>query len=186
MKNMKKVISIAVIVATLFSVMIPAFASAGQFGGKDMWVYCSNGGRLNIRMDPYTKSYSLAKLPNGTKVDLMEDLGNGWAKVETSEYIGYVQTKFLQSHPLTKYQIGESASSIVPVTPYMVAAKALNNRTDRSVGLRVEPTKACKEIRRLEAGDELQVIARGSVWSKVVDLRTGSTGYVANDYIQVI
>ena len=66
----------------------------------------------------------------------------------------------------------------------MVTAKALNSRTDRSVGLREKPTKACHSIRRLEAGDQLEVIARGSVWSQVVDMQTGRTGYVANDYIE--
>ena len=35
---MKKLISIAVILVTVFALMIPAFASADQFGGYDMWV----------------------------------------------------------------------------------------------------------------------------------------------------
>jgi len=30
------------------------------------------------------------------------------------------------------------------------------------------------------------VIAKGKTWSKVLDLQTGKTGYVANDYIQRI
>ena len=44
----------------------------------------------------------------------------------------------------------------------------------------------CYTSRCLTAGDQLQVIARGTVWSKVVDLQTGKTGYVANDYIRKI
>ena len=183
-KNLKKVISIAVIVMTVFALTIPSFASAGQFGGKDMWVYCPNGSRLCVRMDPQEDSYVLTKLTNGTKVDLMEDLGNGWAKIETYDYAGYVKTQYLQSRPLTKYQVGENANNIIAVNPYIATAKALNAKTTRSVGLRVEPTKACKAIRRLEAGDQLEVIARGSVWSKVIDMKTGNIGYVANDYIE--
>lgn len=70
------------------------------------------------------------------------------------------------------------------MTAFNVAAKALNGKTDRSVCLRVKPNKTAKAIRRLTAGDQLQVIARGKVWSKVVDLQTRKTGYVANDYIQ--
>ena len=31
-----------------------------------------------------------------------------------------------------------------------------------------------------------KLVIRGSVWSQVVDLRTGKTGYVANDYVQAI
>ena len=69
------------------------------------------------------------------------------------------------------------------VNPYLVSAKALNAKTDLSVGLRVKPNKTSQAIRTLTAGDRLQVIARGRTWSKVVDLLTGRTGYVANDYI---
>ena len=43
---MKKLISIAVILVTVFALMIPAFASADQFGGYDMWVNCADGKTL--------------------------------------------------------------------------------------------------------------------------------------------
>ena len=67
--------------------------------------------------------------------------------------------------------------------PYKVTAKAINKKSDRSVGLRVNPNKTARAIRRLTAGDALQVIARGKTWSKVVDLASGNTGYVANAYM---
>ena len=69
------------------------------------------------------------------------------------------------------------------VTPYNVTALALNDKTDKSVGLRTKPNKVYKSIRRLTAGDVLQVVAEGRTWSKVVDPTTGATGYVANDYM---
>ena len=69
------------------------------------------------------------------------------------------------------------------MTPYTVKAKALNSRTEKSVGLRESPNKTAHAIRRLEAGDTLQVIARGKTWSRVLDPTTGKTGYVANDYM---
>jgi hypothetical protein len=69
------------------------------------------------------------------------------------------------------------------VTAYIVKAKALNQKTTKSVCLRVKPNKTAKSIRRLAAGDQLKVIAAGKTWSKVVDMTTGKTGYVANDYI---
>ena len=46
-----------------------------------------------------------------------------------------------------------------------------------------EAHKTAKSIRRLTVGDQLQVIAVGKTWDKVVDLTTGQTGYVANDYM---
>ena len=69
------------------------------------------------------------------------------------------------------------------MTAFNVAAKALNGKTDRSVCLRVKPNKTSQSIRRLMAGDQLQVIAVGKTWDKVVDLTTGQTGYVASAYM---
>ena len=63
---------------------------------------------------------------------------------------------------------------------------ALNGKTTQSVALRTAPNTTAKMIRRLNAGDRLQVVAVGKTWSKVVDLTTGRTGYVANDYMSRI
>ena len=77
----------------------------------------------------------------------------------------------------------ERSDNFRVVAAYTVTAKALNAKTDRSVCLRTKPNKTASSLRRLTAGDKLQVIAVGKTWSKVMDLTTGKTGYVANDYI---
>ena len=183
---MKKLISIAVILVTVFALMIPAFASADQFGGYDMWVNCANGKTLNVREAPSTSARRITRLECGTKVHVDYDAGNGWVAISDYHYSGYVQKKFLVAQKPGKFEITERDDNFVAVTPYMVSAKALNGKTDRSVGLRVKPNKTSGAIRRLNAGDTLQVIARGKTWSKVMDRQTGRTGYVANDYIQKI
>ena len=183
---MKKVMSIAIILVAVFALAIPAFSSAGAVNGRSMVVYCPKGGPLNVWPTPMNEGRSLEKLMNGTVVEMMNDYGNGWALVRTGRTTGYVQTKYLQAGQLGKYQATENLQNFVAVNPYTVVAKALNAKTAKSVGLRPVPSKASQEIRRLQAGDQLQVIARGSVWSQVVDLRTGRTGYVANDYVQAI
>ena len=179
---MKKMISIAVILVTVFALMIPAFASAGQYG-QDMWVNCADGKRLNLRVEPAAGSRILTRLDCGTKVEVMEDVGNGWVLITVGRQGGYVMKKFLVDQKPGKYEITEREDNFVAVNPYLVSAKALNEKTDRSVGLRVKPNKTANAIRRLAAGDQLQVIAKGKTWSKVVDLQTGKTGFVANDYI---
>ena len=181
---MKKLMSVVIVLVTVFALMIPAFASAGVYGGKDMWVNCPDGKRLNLRMDPYTGSRLITRLECGTKVEVMEDLGNGWVRVATDEFAGYVMKKFLQDTKPGKYEVTERADNFVTVQPYIAAAKALNGKTDTSVGLRVKPNKTAKAIRRLAAGDLVRVIAIGRTWSKVEDLLTGKTGYVANDYLE--
>ena len=49
--------------------------------------------------------------------------------------------------------------------------------------LRERPNKTARAIRRLTAGDQLQVLTMGKVWDKVVDPGTGLIGCVANDYM---
>ena len=181
---MKKIISVAIILVTVFALMIPAFASAGAWG-TDMWVNCENGKTLNLRMEPSTKSKAITKFTCGTKLEVMEDLGNGWVHVTNGEYTGYVMKKFLVSSKPGKYEITEREDNFVPVKhPYIAVAKALNSKTENSVCLRAKPNKTAKSIRRLSAGDEVQVIAKGKTWSQVIDLQTGKTGYVANDYLK--
>ena len=182
---MKKLMSIAIILVTVFALMIPTFASAYEEIEKDMWVNCANGKKLNVREEPVMGSGIITRLECGTKVHVDYSCGNGWVAVSDYHFSGYVQASFLVSSKPGKYEITERDDNFVAVN-YLATAKALNANTDRSCGLRVKPHKTSSAIRRLTVGDELQVIARGNVWSKVIDLRTGRTGFVANDYIRRI
>ena len=182
---MKKILSFALVLMTVLALMIPAFASADEFGGVDMWVNCENGKRLNVRENPSTDSSIIVRLDCGTKVHVDYSCGNGWVAISDYHFSGYVQVKFLVSQKPGKYEITERDDDFVAVkNPYLVTAKARGTKDNSSVGLRIKPNKTAKAIRRLTAGDQLQVIARGKVWSKVIDLQTRKTGYVANDYIQ--
>lgn len=186
---MKKLIALLLAMMTVIALMIPVFASAeATTSNTTMWVNCADGKRLNVRTAPNTKdSKILYRLDCGTKVEIDNTVAapKGWAFVTTKGHKegGYVMTKFLQAKQPGKYEITERDDNFRSVTPYTVEAKALNNKTQNSVGLRTAPNKTAKMIRRLAAGDQLQVVAVGKTWSKVIDLTTGKTGYVANDYM---
>ena len=179
---MKKIVSIVLVILTLAALMIPAFAGAE---GITKWVNCENGKRLNVRDS--VKGKLLYRLDCGTKVEIQTSVSTpkGWAYITVPGHAkgGYVMTKFLVSSKPGKYEITERDDNFRSVTPYTVSAKAINKNSDRSVGLRVNPNKTAKAIRRLTAGDTLKVIAVGKTWSKVVDSTTGRTGYVANAYV---
>ena len=183
---MKKLMSVLMILVTVFALMVPAFADNAAGFGIDMWVNCADGYRLNVREQPDINGKLITRFDCGTKVRILADAGNGWVYVTDEKTTGYVMRKFLQSTRPGKYEITERSDHFVAVTPYIVYAKALNAKTDNSVGLRVKPNKTSQAIRRLMAGDQLQVIARGKVWSKVMDPLTGKTGYVANDYVTAL
>ena len=183
----KKIICIVVILATVFALIVPTFASAGTSTERqDMWVNCADGKRLNLRTDPSTGSKRVTQLECGTMVEILGNAGNGWLYVTDGRHTGYVMSKFLVDRKPGKFEITEREDNFVKVTPYMVSAKAMNGKSDKSVGLRVKPNKTARAIRRLTAGDTLEVIAKGKVWSKVIDQVTGQTGYVANQYIEAL
>ena len=185
---MKKIMSVVMVLMLAIGLMIPVFSSAENTDGHDkMWVVCADGKRLNVRAEANKSSKLLYRLDCGTRVEIDSDVPapKGWAFVTAKDHKdgGFVMTRFLVSQKPGKYEITEREDNFVEVTPYNVTAKALNDKTDKSVGLRTKPNKVYKSIRRLTAGDVLQVVAEGKVWSKVVDASTGETGYVANDYM---
>ena len=183
---MKKLLSVVMILVTVFALMIPAFADHATGFGIEMWVNCADGRRLNVREEPQIKGRLITRYDCGTKVSVLRDAGNGWVYITDGKSSGYAMQKFLQEKKPGKYEITERSDRFSEVTPYTVCAKALNDKTTNSVGLRVKPNKTSQAIRRLAAGDQLQVIAHGKTWSKVVDPMTGRIGFVANDYITII
>ena len=184
---MKKILSIAIVVLMALGLMIPVFASAATADpGQTLFVNCADGRRLNVRQAPNKNAKMLYQVECGTKLEVLSggEAAKGWIYVKANgKAAGYVMTKFLQANKPGKYEITERSDTFRTVAAYTVTAKALNAKTDRSVCLRTKPNKTASSLRRLTAGDKLQVIAVGKTWSKVMDLTTGKTGYVANDYI---
>ena len=182
---MKKLISIVLALMTIVGLMIPVFAGAEATENTTMWVNCADGKRLNVRESVNGKL--LYRLDCGTKVEIQSSVAapSGWAFITAKNHKngGFVMTKYLVSKKPGKYEITERDDNFVSVNPYKVTALSVKGHPEQSVGLRVSPNKTAKSIRRLAAGDVLQVIATGKVWSKVVDQATGRTGYVANDYM---
>ena len=193
---MKKVLGIVMVLMMAIGLMVPVFASADDMKSPatgvlmsavidNMWVNCADGKTLNVREQPSKSSKVLYRVECGTKLNVIDGADSEWANVYADgKAVGYVMTKFLVKNKPGKYEITERDDNFVAVkNPYIVTARALNGKTDNSVGLRVKPNKTANAIRRLNAGDRLQVVAKGKTWSKVQDDLTGNTGYVANDYI---
>ena len=184
---MKKILSVVMVLMLAIGLMIPVFASAESTEGHDtMYVSCANGLKLNVRDLPTRSSKMLYRVKNGSVLTVLHDdkTPEGWALVQKgNKQLGYVMTKYLKADKPGKYNRIERSDDFVKVVSYKVIAKALNCNTNESVCLRTQPTKLSAELRRLMAGDTLEVLEIGRTWSKVQDTLTGLTGYVANDYI---
>ena len=192
---MKKMLSMVLVLMMAIGLMIPAMAAADgmkkvvaddmkSVALDTMWVNCDNGKNLNVREQPSTGTKVLYRVECGTKLNIIEDTNKDWAKVYADgKDVGYVMKKFLQEKKPGKYEITEREDDFKAVEPFEVTALARGKNTEESVGLRVKPNKTASAIRRLMAGDMLEVVEVGKTWSKVKDPATGKSGYVANDYI---
>ena len=182
---MKKLLSVLAVMVMVIGLLVPVFSTA-ESENQSKWVNCADGKRLNLRAEPRKGASILDRIDCGKKVEILDDnVASGWAyvKVESSGKCGYVMTKFLVSQKPGKYEITEREDNFRAVNPYLVEAKPRSRKSDDSVCLRVKPNKTASAIRRLVAGEQLQVIAVGKTWSQVIDPETGRTGFVANDYM---
>ena len=186
---MKKLIALVLALVAALSLMVPVFASAEEVSANSvMYVNTADGKNLNVRTEPNrTTSRVMYRLVPGTKVTVDSSVAapTGWAFVTAAGHKngGFVMTKFLQVNKPGKYEITERDDNFKAVNPYTVEAVARGTKRADSVCLRTQPNKTAKALRRLMPGDQLQVIAVGKTWSKVMDPATGKTGYVANDYV---
>ena len=195
---MKKMMAIVMVIAALIGMVIPSAVSADEMKSVNvtvddmkavkevtMWVNCENGKTLNVRVEPSMKAKALYRVECGTKLTVSETGDRDWVRAYADgKEAGYVMKKFLVSEKPGKYEITEREDNFRAVESYKVTALPRGKNTEESVGLRTKPNKTSKAIRRLMAGDTLEVIEVGKTWSKVVDPQTGKTGYVANDYIE--
>ena len=181
---MKKVIGIVMVVMMLLGLMVPVMASADTKTRSTMWVNCADGKRLNVRATPSVKADILYRVESGKEIEIVESCAaKGWLYVrQAGKACGYVMSRFLVSAKPGKYEVTERSDNFRSAN-YTVKAKALNGNTTKGVCLRVKPNKTSSSIRRLTAGDRLTVLAVGKTWSKVKDIATGRTGYVAHAYI---
>ncbi len=60
-----------------------------------MVVKTPDGGTLNIRKAQKTTSDAIAKLPDGTIIEVVKDCGNGWCQVIVDGKTGYCLAKYL-------------------------------------------------------------------------------------------
>ena len=183
---MKKILSIAIVLMMVLGLMIPVFASA-EGDPQIVWANRLDKCAINIHESADVNSKILYRVDCGSKLEVVPILTavKDWTYVRRDgKAAGWVKSKFLMTRKPGKYDFTESEDDFRAVTSYTVSAKALNGKTEKSVCLRTAPNKISESLRRLAAGDTLEVIAEGETWSKVIDTTTGKTGYVANDYIE--
>ena len=172
---MKKVLGIVMVLMMVIGLMIPVFGSAESVTGHStMYVYCANGKRLNVREEPSLHSDRLFRLENGSKVSILGDVGNGWAKVSNSGREGFVKTEFLQAK---QPAAAEKKSS----TFRSFSAKVYSDN-GKKVNMRVSADINADRIAQLEDSTSIKVIGETGNWYKIQ--WANATGYMMKKYVR--
>ena len=168
--TMKKVLGIVMVLMMVVGLMVPVFGSAESVKGhSSMYVYCANGKRLNVRAEPSQSSDLLFRLENGSKVSILGDAGNGWAKVSNDGREGFVKTTFLQA----KKPAGSNFKSF--------SAKVYSNN-GKKVNMRVSANVNADRIAQLEDSTAIKVIGAVGDWYKIQ--YANATGYMMKKFVR--
>ena len=169
-RKIHRILGIVMVLMMVVGLMVPVFGSAESVSGhSSMYVYCANGKRLNVRAEPFLSSDLLFRLANGSKVSILGDAGNGWAKVSSSGREGFVKTSFLQA----KKPAGSNFKSF--------SAKVYSNN-GKKVNMRVSANVNADRIAQLEDSTAIKVIGSVGDWYKIQ--YANATGYMMKKFVR--
>ncbi len=111
MKNMKKLLALALVIVSVLAVAAPALAY--------MWVYVNVPAGETVNVRDWPNGNVVFTLPRGTMVDMQAYADPTWSKVtvpgRTGEY--YIMTKFLSPNPPTAAWIERYGSETLRYAP---------------------------------------------------------------------
>ncbi len=184
----KKLIAIALIAVSLFTLMIPAGFAENAAYPRTMYVITANGGPLNVRSAPdAAKNNVIGQYKYGDAVTVTAALKDGWSVIRFRNGSAYVMTKFLTANRISKEtiekkEIERQLNNYKAVAPFTVAARPTNPATGW-VNFRTNPGTGADRIATLKDGQRLTVIGETLDWYQAIDSVTGKVGFVMKAYV---
>jgi len=125
MRKMRYVLALALAAAMLLCAPCALAQSAVVDNGSDP------GSRLNMRSAPGKDAGSLGKFVSGTRVEILSEAGDGWAKVSIgggkNSVTGYMMQDYLRSSSAV-----DATKARRVVSPYGTPSVVLRNRPSNS------------------------------------------------------
>ncbi len=185
---MKKLIAAALIIMSIFAMMIPVALAETQNAAKIMYVSTANGGPLNVRSAPdATKNNVIGQYKYGDAVTVIGALKDGWYPIRYNKGTAYVMAKFLTANKISeeaiqKKEIERQLNNYRTVAQFTVVARPTHPDTGW-VNFRNNPGISAGRITTLKNGQRLTVIGETLDWYKAIDSVTGQVGFVMKAYV---
>lgn len=159
MDHCKKLLRTAAAAALTLSVA--TVAASASFGTGVV-----TEGPLRVRESASTDANVLDLVGEGQRVEVLEDVQDGWYKVACSGGTGYMSADYLNVTEGAAPEEGASALALVDTA-------ALNVRAGASTD--------CEKTGSLSGGSIINVLGRADGWAQVE--HKGLTGYVSDEYL---
>jgi uncharacterized protein YvpB len=154
---LKGTVAAAILAGGVLSPSIPSFSNE-TVAEAASYTYTVDATSLNVRSGPGTNYSRIGSLAQGSSVQVMERLANGWYKINYNGKTGYVSAQYIKTNEKL-YRV--NATSLI---------------------VRKGPGTNYGRIGSLKNGSVLNVIHKESNgWYKIS--YNGGTGYVSGDYV---
>ncbi len=152
-------------------------AAQSQSTTSKIVVGATTEANVNLRKGPGTEHESLAKLPAGTKLEVIGQR-DGWYRVATNNgTVGWVSMSF--------FSIGGAPAKAAPAAAAPAqSGPIVGSVAANRVNLRQGPSTAFGSYGKMAAGVQLEVLAKHGGWYKVRSPR-GTVGWVAQELVNL-
>lgn len=154
--------------ALLLAVLICTFAATAFANSNVVATYFVVNCResITLRQDPSVYAPELAQIPLGQAVGFIEDVGNGFYKINYDGLVGYALAEYLSKYPDSHVRHGVVANC------------------RQSITLREYPSVQAREIMQMPLGTGVEII--GDADNEFYKVRyRGYVGYALKAYIKL-
>lgn len=128
-------------------------------------IYATALDNVNVRSSDSAEADKLGKVTTGTKVKVLEQLVNGWSKIDYEGKEGYIKSEFLD--------VMESVSDVETIGTVTATTK---------VNVRAKATTESAKIGVAVEGESFELVAIEGEWYKVI--YEGQIGYIKGEFLK--
>lgn len=155
------------------SMIVPAFAANGTV--------TTQGSPLRLRAEASTEGEVLDKLPNGTQLEVLAVLEDGWYQVSYQGVNGYVSAAFLtveeEVDELQEEPVAESDAPVPLAAQPEEDGKSYVRVVEGPLNIRTGPGTGYDKAGKLYTGRVVEVLELADGWYKV------ENGYISAEYV---
>ncbi len=131
---------------------------------------------LRLRAAANTTSQSITTLPSGSRIEVLEAVGDSWYRVQAEQQTGYVSSQYVSALPETP------ADSALVQQP-QPQAPTFGTVSASTLNVRSGPGTSFDKVATLSSGAPVEIIEELDEWYHIQ--ADPVTGYVSKEYITV-